>query len=62
MQIKQQREKFKNWQHTLEETLELKIRDFISCDRQQGEVNEGWRQELEKILEEKIPNFIHQTD
>lgn len=35
----QYREKFKTWQHRLEETLELKAQKFIGHDKQQREEN-----------------------
>jgi hypothetical protein len=34
-QTEQQREKFKTWQLSLEETLEVKAQDFIGHDKQQ---------------------------
>ena len=33
----QQRDKLKTWQHSLEETLELKVRDLIGQNKQQKE-------------------------
>ena len=46
VKIEQQREKFKTWQHSLEERLELKIQGFIRYDKQQREENESGRLEL----------------
>jgi hypothetical protein len=59
-ETEQQRDK--TWQHSLEETLELKVQDFIGQDKQQKGEKKGWRQELEKILEKKIQNFVGQTE
>lgn len=40
-ETEQQRKKFKTWQHGLEETLELKVQEFIGQDEKQEMKNEN---------------------
>ena len=61
-QYGQQKEKFKNWQCGLEETLDLKTQEIIQTNKRQKEENEGGRQELEKMLEKRMKQFTDQTE
>lgn len=53
-QMRMNKEKFKTWQHGLQETQELTVQEFIGQDEQQREGNVGWRQEPKKTLEQKM--------
>ena len=62
MKIEQQREKFKTWQHGLEETLELKTQEIIAQNKRQKDANAGGRQELEKMPEQRMQQLTDQTE